>query len=328
MSTLPADLRNKLERTIIEARDAAEAGARAALEALAVQHHELRRKVALPGVSWDYLRFVRISPSPLTGEGRGEGDGPWRPAAGTFDGWPKTAKDIKVIDPCCGSGHFLVMTLRHMVPIWMAEESLSAFEAVDAVLRDNIHGLEIDERCCQIAAFALAFAAWTFPKLATSGKGSTLGYRKLPDLQIACSGIGPQCSAEEWIELAEQSGMPTDPKKRSEIKNGLLYLHQLFPKRRIHHYELHGTDRAQYGKRLMDRLDEALRPHKIPATDRQRLYAYISFYRTYPQIAQAVPKGLPSFDTATAMGIFRTVSGKTYSNVEKSEIVRRPGRWC
>lgn len=73
----------------------------------------------------------------------------------------------------------------------------------------------------------------------------------------------------------------------------------------------------------MDRLAEALRPHKIPATDRQRLYAYISFYRTYPQIAQAVPKGFPSFDTATAMGIFRTVSGKTYPSAEESEIVRK-----
>jgi hypothetical protein len=43
----------------------------------------------------------------------------------------------------------------------------------------------------------------------------------------------------------------------------------------IHHYELHGADRAQYGERLMDRLADALRPHKIPATDRQRLYAYM-----------------------------------------------------
>ena len=40
MPPLPTDLRNKLERTIIEARDTAEAGARAALEALAVHHHE------------------------------------------------------------------------------------------------------------------------------------------------------------------------------------------------------------------------------------------------------------------------------------------------
>ena len=40
MNALPSDLRNKLERVIIEARDAAEVGAQAALEALAVNHYE------------------------------------------------------------------------------------------------------------------------------------------------------------------------------------------------------------------------------------------------------------------------------------------------
>lgn len=172
---------------------------------------ELRKKVALPGIRWDYLRFVRGA------EGKG---GPWRPAAGTFDGWPKAARDIKVLDPCCGSGHFLVAALHHLVPIRMAEEGLSAAEAIDAVLRDNLHGLEIDERCCQIAAFALAFAAWTYPEAG--------GYRELPELNIACTGIGPQCSAEQWIKLAEQSGIPMPAVGREAIKNGLLNLHRLF----------------------------------------------------------------------------------------------------
>ncbi|MFW6106769.1 MAG: SAM-dependent DNA methyltransferase, partial [bacterium] len=40
MATLATELRNQLERVVIEARDVAEAGARAALEALAVHHHE------------------------------------------------------------------------------------------------------------------------------------------------------------------------------------------------------------------------------------------------------------------------------------------------
>jgi hypothetical protein len=30
---------------------------------------------------------------------------------------------------------------------------------VDAVLRENIHGLEIDQRCVELAAFALALTA-------------------------------------------------------------------------------------------------------------------------------------------------------------------------
>ena len=172
---------------------------------------ELRAKLALPGVTWDYLRFV---------SGEDSKGGPWRPAAGTFDGWPKIAKSIKGLDPCCGSGHFLVAFLRHLVPIRMAEERLPAREAIDAVLSDNLHGLEIDERCCQIAAFALALAAWTYP--------SAGGYRPLPELHIACTGIGPQATEEQWLKLAEQSGMPTQTDEHERVKNGLLDLHRLF----------------------------------------------------------------------------------------------------
>ena len=131
----------------------------------ATAEDELRRKVALPGVEWDYLRLVR---------GNDDKEGPWRPAAGTFDGWPKAAADLRVLDPCCGSGHFLVAALNHLVPIRMAEEDLPAAEAVDCVLSDNLHGLEIDERCCQIAAFAVALAAWIYPDAG--------GYRPLPGL--------------------------------------------------------------------------------------------------------------------------------------------------
>ena len=149
---------------------------------------ELRQKLSLPGVDWQYLRFVR---------GTDDEGGPWRPAAGIFDGWPKTAADLKVLDPCCGSGHFLVAAFLHLVPIRMAEESLSAPEAVDAVLRDNLHGLEIDERCCQIAAFALALSAWTYPEAGS--------YRLLPNAHIACTGIAPHASKAEWLELAEKA---------------------------------------------------------------------------------------------------------------------------
>ncbi|MFW5753011.1 MAG: SAM-dependent DNA methyltransferase, partial [Planctomycetota bacterium] len=50
--------------------------------AAAKTEDELRAKLALPGVGWEYLRFVR---------GADGASGPWRPAAGTFDGWPKAA---------------------------------------------------------------------------------------------------------------------------------------------------------------------------------------------------------------------------------------------
>ncbi|MDG1339439.1 MAG: hypothetical protein P8P66_05525 [Paracoccaceae bacterium] len=113
----------------------------------ATSEEELRRKASIPGVPLDYLRFVQND------------DGTWAPAAGTFDGWPEQLKDLTTLDPCCGSGHFLVSILLMLVPMRMERDGLSARDAVDAVLRENIHGLEIDQRCVELAAFALALTA-------------------------------------------------------------------------------------------------------------------------------------------------------------------------
>jgi len=148
----------------------------------AESEEELRRKAALPNVPLDYLRFVK-----------GE-DGAWTPAAGTFDGWPKHLSELKTLDPCCGSGHFLVAAFLMLVPMRMALEGLSACEAVDAVLRENLHGLEIDQRCVELAAFALALTAWRYPDAG--------GYRPLPELNVACSGLAISAKKEEWLALA------------------------------------------------------------------------------------------------------------------------------
>src|ERR1019366_1903098 len=92
---------------------------------------ELRTAVALPGCPWKYLRFIKSK------------DGKWTPAAGTFDGWPKAAKDLKCLDPCMGSGHFVVAMFERLVALQMAEETLPEKGAVAAVIRDSLFGLEI-----------------------------------------------------------------------------------------------------------------------------------------------------------------------------------------
>ena len=122
----------------------------------------------------------------------------WRddgtPAAGTFDGWPKTLAEFTMLDPCCGSGHFLGAAFNLLVSLRMHDEKLTAEKACEAVLRDNLFGLELDPRCTQIAAFALALAAWKYPDAG--------GYRPLPSLNIACSGQGVTGKKDEWLVLA------------------------------------------------------------------------------------------------------------------------------
>ena len=174
------------------------------------------------------MRFVRE-------KGEDGVEGPWRPAAGAFAGWPKAAKDVTVLDPCMGSGHFLVFALPILVAFRMAEEELSLAAAIDVVLRDNLFGLEIDPRCTQIAAFNLAFAAWR-----------KVGHRPLPQLNLACSGLAIGVTKAEWLKLAEKAVSAADPAAKRDllgietnlltvgleerVKNGLDALYELFAK--------------------------------------------------------------------------------------------------
>jgi hypothetical protein len=97
-----------------------------------------------------------------------------------------------------GSGHFLVAAFLMLVPMRMAAESLDARAAVDAVLRDNLHGLELDARCVELAAFALALSAWRYP----DEYGEPLGYRDLPKLNVACCGLAVTGQEADWLALA------------------------------------------------------------------------------------------------------------------------------
>ena len=146
---------------------------------------ELRRKASLPGMPLEYLRFAKLD------------NDAWAPAAGTFDGWPEHLSELKTLDPCCGSGHFMVAAFQMLVPMRMELESLSACDACDAVLRENLHGLEIDERCVELAAFSLALTAWRYPDAG--------GYRSLLELNVACSGLAISANKEEWLALAGEN---------------------------------------------------------------------------------------------------------------------------
>ncbi|WP_295403120.1 DNA methyltransferase [uncultured Thiocystis sp.] len=142
------------------------------------------------------------------------------PAAGRFEGWPDALADFKLLDPCCGSGHFLVAAFLMLVPMRMAAEGLSAGDAVDAVLRNNLHGLELDARCVEIAVFTLALAAWRFP----NANGDPLGVRpEMPAPKIACCGLKVAASAQDWEAL-----VPDDAPHAEHVREGLRRLHDTF----------------------------------------------------------------------------------------------------
>lgn len=90
---------------------------------------------------------------------------------------PKDPRDLRVLDPACGSGHFLLYVFDLLLKIyeeaWGAERPpLSAVTgrtlredypsllmlraaAPELILRHNLHGVDIDSRCAQICALGL-----------------------------------------------------------------------------------------------------------------------------------------------------------------------------
>ena len=72
----------------------------------------------------------------------------------------KTIKpeEIKVIDPCMGSGHILVYAFDVLMQIYTSA-GWDQREAAQSILKNNLYGLDIDERAAQLAYFAVMMKA-------------------------------------------------------------------------------------------------------------------------------------------------------------------------
>lgn len=67
-------------------------------------------------------------------------------------------EDIKIIEPCCGSGHILVYVFDLLYKMY-EEKGYPAREIPTLILKKNLTGLEIDKRAAQLASFSLIMKA-------------------------------------------------------------------------------------------------------------------------------------------------------------------------
>lgn len=67
-------------------------------------------------------------------------------------------EEIKVIDPCMGSGHILVYAFDVLMQIYTST-GWSEREAAQSILKNNLYGLDIDDRAAQLAYFAVMMKA-------------------------------------------------------------------------------------------------------------------------------------------------------------------------
>ncbi|MGH2411694.1 MAG: Eco57I restriction-modification methylase domain-containing protein, partial [Chloroflexota bacterium] len=69
--------------------------------------------------------------------------------------------ELTLIDPCMGSGHFLREAFDMFVAMYREREPvLDAAAIADRVLAHHLHGIDIDPRAAQLAAFTLYARAW------------------------------------------------------------------------------------------------------------------------------------------------------------------------
>lgn len=84
---------------------------------------------------------------------------------------PASVREIKILDPACGSGHFLVIAFDLLAALYREEArhlgtTVTDREIAESILENNLHGIDIDPRAVQIAAAGLYLKARSLAKTA------------------------------------------------------------------------------------------------------------------------------------------------------------------
>jgi hypothetical protein len=90
-------------------------------------------------------------------------------------------EELRVIDPACGSGHFLLYAFDVLERIWLAETDLPDEEIPRKILQHNLYGVDLDMRACQLAAFNL------YLKGRTRAESEGADGFDMPEVGIVCA---------------------------------------------------------------------------------------------------------------------------------------------
>ena len=118
----------------------------------------------------------------------------------------KTIKpeEIKVIDPCMGSGHILVYAFDVLMQIYTSA-GWDQREAAQSILKNNLFGLDIDDRAAQLAYFAVMMKARQY------------------DRRLLTRGIQPNifsiCESNDISAMTIEYFHKNDPKLKADIES-------------------------------------------------------------------------------------------------------------
>ncbi|MHA1758412.1 MAG: DNA methyltransferase, partial [Promethearchaeota archaeon] len=94
-------------------------------------------------------------------------------------------EDLRILDPACGSGNFLVYTFSRLVDLYKeAYPNYNIIEIIQNILEKNLYGIDINRRPAQLAALALYILA----KKTIKENAPELYYNfRMPNINIICS---------------------------------------------------------------------------------------------------------------------------------------------
>ncbi len=117
----------------------------------------------------------------------------------------KSPEDIRLIDPCMGSGHILVYAFDVLMQIYESG-GVSSRDAAKLILEKNLYGLDIDRRAYQLAYFSLMMKARQYNR------------------RIFTEDVKPQVyhpagfpDGEEYGSLVKVDALPPKPEEPKEI---------------------------------------------------------------------------------------------------------------
>ncbi len=133
------------------------------------------------------------------------------PDAAGGDALPARLRDLRILDPACGSGHFLVIAFDLLFALYREEarhrgETVADGDIVASILERNLYGIDIDPRAIQIAAAALYLKA---KARVADARLRTLNL-VAPSLQLAKLPTDDPALAQLRRDLKHQAGIPEE----------------------------------------------------------------------------------------------------------------------
>jgi len=143
---------------------------------------------------------------PLAPRKRGEGEG---------EGPLTSIHNLRLLDPACGSGHFLTAAFDLLVPLYREEarhrgQTITDADIAESILAHNLHGVDIDPRAVQLAAAGL------YLKAKTVAPDSRLRHVNLvaPTLQLGNLPDDDPALVQLRRDLKDEAGIPEDLTRR------------------------------------------------------------------------------------------------------------------